>query len=304
MNEGSRRAVVAAFLANLGIAASKLVGFFVTGSASLLAETIHSVADTGNQGLLVVGARRSRRSPTPAHPFGFGAERYFWGFVVALLLFSLGSLFALGEGIDKLVNPHQLKSPAVAIAILGVAVVLESLSFRTARREANAERDGASWWSFIRRSKSPELPVVLLEDFGALVGLAFALGGLLLATSTGNERFDAMGSIAIGLLLATIAAVLAVEMKSLLIGESAGEVEEAAIRAAMEDGPEVVRIIHLRTLHLGPEELLVGAKLELDAPSTDALAAAIDTVEARVRAAVPIARVIYIEPDRYRSDGA
>ncbi len=302
MKQGSRRAIIAAFLANLGIAASKLVGFLLTGSASLLAETIHSIADTGNQGLLVVGMRRSARRPTAAHPFGFGAERFFWAFVVALMLFSLGALFALADGIDKLAHPHALESPVVAVAILGVAVVLESLSLRTARREAESERAGHSWWEFIRRSKSPELPVVLLEDFGALVGLAFALVGVILATTTGNERFDAVGSIAIGVLLAAIAAVLALEMKSLLIGESASEAHEAAIRVAMADGPEVVRVIHLRTLHLGPEELLVAAKLELDAPSVEALATAIDTVEARVRAAVPIARVIYIEPDRYRPD--
>jgi cation diffusion facilitator family transporter len=302
VHEGSRRAIVAAFLANLGIAIAKFVGFAITGAASLLAEALHSVADTGNQALLFLGGARARRRPTPEHPFGYGRERYFWAFVVALMLFSLGGLFAVYEGIDKLLHPHQLESVAIALAVLGVAIVLESLSFRTAFVEAAAVKGEESWWRFIRRSKSPELPVVLLEDTGALLGLGLAFVGVSLAEVTGNPRWDAVGSIGIGILLVVIAIVLAAEMKSLLIGESATAQTESAIRAAIRDGPEVRRIIHLRTLHLGPDELLVAAKVELDSPSVPDLTRAIDTVEARIRAAVPIARLIYLEPDVYRSD--
>ncbi|MFL6241410.1 MAG: cation diffusion facilitator family transporter [Acidimicrobiia bacterium] len=302
MQEGSRKAIAAAFAANLGIAIAKFAGFAVTGAASLLAEAIHSVADTGNQALLFLGGRRARRRPTAEHPFGFGQERYFWAFIVALMLFSLGGLFAVVEGIDKLVRPHTLESFPIALAVLGVAMVLEAFSFRTAMKQAGEVRGDASWWQYIRRSKSPELPVVLLEDTGALLGLFLALVGVTTAEVTGNSRWDALGSIGIGILLGVIAIVLATEMKSLLIGESASGNLEDAIRAAMVDNDEVKRVIHLRTMHLGPEELLVAAKVEIDVPSVLDLARAIDATEARVRAVVPIARVIYLEPDVYRSD--
>ena len=298
----TRRAIVAAFLANIGIAIAKVIAFAITGSTSMMAEAIHSFADTGNQGLLFLGGARAKRPADEQHQFGHGAERYFWAFVVALVLFSLGALFSLYEGIEKLVHPHELESPAVAFVVLAVAVVLESLSLRTARREAAPHRGGLSWWQFIRRTKTPELPVVLLEDVGALCGLVFAFVGLGLATITDETRYDAIGSIAIGLLLGAIAIVLAIEMKSLLIGESAGSKVDAAIATAIESGAEVRRLIHLRTLQLGPDELLVAAKVDIDAPDTTALADAIDGIEVRIRAAAPTAHLIYIEPDRYRAD--
>jgi cation diffusion facilitator family transporter len=304
MHEGSRKAIAAAFIANLGIAIAKFAGFAVTGAASLLAEAIHSVADTGNQALLFLGGHRAQRRPTPEHPFGYGRERYFWAFIVALMLFSLGALFAIYEGVEKLIHPHELESVTVALAVLGVAIVLEALSFRTAVTQSAALKGDQSWWHFIRRSKTPELPVVLLEDTGALLGLMLAFVGVGAAEVTGNPRWDALGSVGIGILLGVIAIVLAVEMKSLLIGESAASRTEAAIRAAITDGPEVTRIIHLRTLHVGPDELLVAAKIELDSPSVSDIARAIEAVETRVRTAVPIARVIYLEPDLYRSDAA
>jgi cation diffusion facilitator family transporter len=304
MHEGSRKAIVAAFLANLGIAIAKFVGFALTGAASLLAEALHSVADTGNQSLLFPGGRRARRRPTPEHPFGYGHERYFWAFVVALMLFSLGGLFAMYEGIEKLLHPHELESVTIALVVLGMAIVFEALSFRTAFVEASAVKDDESWWRFIRRSKSPELPVVLLEDTGALLGLVLAFAGVTLAEVTGNPRWDAAGSIGIGILLIVIAIVLAAEMKSLLIGESATTSTEAAIRAAITDGSEVQQIIHLRTLHLGPDELLVAAKVDFGSASVPGLARAIDAAETRIRAAVPIARVIYVEPDLYRTQAA
>jgi len=298
MQEGSRKAIVAAFVANLGIAVAKFAGFFLTGAASMLAEAVHSVADTTNQGLLLLGSSRAKRAPTDEHPFGYGRERFFWAFVVALVIFTMGSAFALFEGEEKLRNPHTLESPVVAVAILALAIVFEGLSLRTAVRESRHVKGSLSWPAFIRRAKIPELPVVLLEDLGALIGLALALVGVALAEITGNARFDAMGSVAIGLLLAAIAFTLAVEMKSLLIGESASPARIAAICAAMASDPNVRSVIHLRTEHLGPDELLVGAKVEFD-DSLDfaALAAAIDGVEKKMRAAVPEARVIYIEPD-------
>lgn len=300
MHEGSRRAIAAAFLANLGIAASKLVAFAFTGAASMLAEAIHSIADTGNQGLLFLGGRRSRRAPTREHPFGFGTERYFWAFVVALVLFSLGSLFALAEGVDKLLNPKAIESPIWAYSVLGIAIVLESLSLRTARREAIPIRAGRSWWRFIRETKTAEIPVVLLEDTGALLGLGMALIGITLAEVTGNPRWDAAGSLGIGVLLGVIAIVLATEMKSLLIGEAVTPQLETRIRDAICDGPEVKRIIHLRTMHQGPEDVLLATKVELACDTMPELARAIDTVEARVRESVPIVKLMFVEPDVYR----
>lgn len=301
MEGGSRRAIIAAFLANLGIAVAKFTGFLLTGAASMLAEAVHSVADTSNQGLLLLGSARARRDPTPEHPFGYGRERFFWGFVVALVIFSLGSLFALFEGEEKLRHPHELGSVPIAVAILVVAIVAESLSLRTAIRESRGAKGAGTWWEFIRRAKVPELPVVLLEDTGALIGLGFALIGLALAEITGDPRWDAAGSVAIGVLLFAIAVTLIIEMKSLLIGESATPRERQAIRDAIEGHPSVRRLIHLRTEHLGPEEILVGAKIELDAAlDTAGVAAEIDDVERAIRGAVPSARVIYLEPDVFR----
>ncbi len=304
MTDGSRTAIFAAFFANLGIAISKFVGFLITGSASLLAETIHSAADTGNQVLLFFGGHRARRSATPEHPFGYGRERYFWSFAVALVLFSMGGMFALYEGIQKFRDPHEVESLGVAVVILLVAIGLESFSLRTAVKESNHVREpGTSWWRFIRSTKQPELPVVLLEDVGALTGLFFALGGVLTAHFTEDARWDAVGSISIGVLLIVIAAVLAVEMKSLLIGESASAASRLAIVAAIESSEHVDRLIHLRTEHIGPDEILVGAKVEYSSNlSADELVAAINTTEDAIRAAVPAATVIYLEPDLLRTD--
>ncbi len=298
MQEGSRKAIIAALIANSGIAVAKFVGFVITGSASLLAEAVHSVADTSNQGLLLFGGSRARRKATPQHPFGYGRERYFWAFVVALVLFSMGGLFAIYEGIEKLRHPHEPESFGIAVGILLVAIVLETFSLATAVREANHVRGDQSWWSFIHRSKNPELPVVLLEDVGAEVGLFLALGGVIVAHVTDEPRWDAAGSLSIGILLVVIAIVLATEMKSLLLGEAASPTDEQAIRGAVEGTPAVRRLIHMRTQHLGPDELLVGVKVELD-PTLDAAGVcnAIDAIEVKVRSAVPAARVLYIEPD-------
>lgn len=296
---GGTKAVVAALAANLGIAVSKFVGWVLTGSSSMLAEGVHSVVDSGNQVLLLVGGRRAQRRPDEEHPFGYGRDRYFYAFVVSLVLFSLGGAFAVYEGIEKIRHPHHIDAPGVAVGILGVAIVLEALSFRTAVRESRPLRGQAGWWHFIRHTKNPELPVVLLEDSGALVGLLLAMLGVLLTVATGNGVWDGLGTLCIGLLLVTIAVLLAGEMKSLLIGEGAGRAQVEQIRAALVgDGGTFSRVIHLRTLHLGPDELLVAAKLAVDpALELPRVASAIDRAEERVRAAVPIARLIYIEPD-------
>ncbi len=288
---------MAALGANLGIAVIKFVAFAVTGSASMLAEGVHSVVDSGNQGLLLRGGRSARRDATPQHPFGFGRDRYVYGFLVALMLFSAGGLFALYEGIDKIRHPHHLDSVAVAIIVLVVAIGLEGFSLRTAIREAGHVKGDETWVGFIRHAKNPDLPVVLLEDVAALTGLAFALIGVGLAELTGEPVWDGIGTCAIGVLLIAVAVVLVIETKSLLVGEAAGPADLARIEAGLV-GPGIERVIHLRTMHLGPDELLVGAKLAMPAGATlPQVARAIDDAEQRVRTAVPAARVIYLEPD-------
>jgi cation diffusion facilitator family transporter len=301
---GGTTAIIAALLANAGIALAKFVGYLVTGSSSILAEAVHSVADTSNQGLLLIGRRSAQRGATPQHPFGFGRDRYFYSFVVALLLFSLGSVFALFEGAHKLQSAESISSPLVAVGILVVAIVLEGLSFRTAIRESRPLKGNGSWWQFIKQSKTPELPVVLLEDAGALLGLGFALVGVGLSVLSGDPIWDAVGTLCIGVLLGVIAIILIVEMKSLLIGEGSGPAELRAICTAMV-GPGVDRVIHLRTQYLGPDELLVAAKIAVPATmSTAEVARVIDEAEARVRGAVPAAQIIYLEPDLDRTPGS
>jgi len=298
---GGTRAVVAALGANLGIAVGKFVAFAITGSSSMLAEGVHSVVDSGNQGLLLIGGRSAKRRATPEHPFGYGRDRYVYGFLVALMLFSAGGLFALYEGVEKIRHPHHLDSPLVAIIVLVLAVGLESFSLRTAVHESRPLKGADSWLAFIRHAKVPELPVVLLEDVAALTGLVFALAGVGISTATGEPVWDGIGTCAIGALLITVAIVLVIETKSLLLGESAAPAQVAAIETALV-GDGVERVIHLRTLHLGPEEVLVAAKLAMPAGAALAqVATAIDAAESRVRAAVPAARVIYLEPDLDRS---
>ena len=300
---GGTKAIVAALAANLGIAVTKFLAFLLTASSSMLAEAIHSVADSGNQLLLLLGGKRARREATPDHPFGFGRERYIYAFIVSIVLFSLGGLFALYEGYHKLHDPHPITEwQWVPIVVLVAAIIMESLSFRTAMRESNPLRRGASWYEFIRRSRQPELPVVLLEDSAALVGLILALFGVSLTLVTGDGVFDGIATVLIGVLLVAVAAILAIETKSLLIGESATTEHVRRIEAALVDGERIQRIIHMKTLHLGPDELLVGAKVGVPSGATaQDIAVAIDEAEVRIRRAVPIARVIYIEPDIFRA---
>lgn len=304
-HDGGSRAIIAALGANLGIAATKLVAFLLTGSSSMLAESVHSLADSGNQLLLLIGGRRARREADEAHPFGYGRERYLYAFIVSIVLFSIGGMFALYEAWHKWADPHPIDSwQWVALTVLVAAIGMEGYSFRTAIHESNRTRGGQSWVQFIRSAKAPELPVVLLEDAGALVGLMFALAGITLTLVTGNGRWDAAGTGSIGALLVVIAVVLALETRSLLLGESATAQDVRAIAAALV-GDGVVSVIHLRTVHIGPDDLLVAAKIEVDGAETAAqVALAIDAAERRVRAAVPIARLIYLEPDLRRAVGA
>ncbi|MFE6866424.1 cation diffusion facilitator family transporter [Kitasatospora sp. NPDC057692] len=301
--EGGTRALVAALTANLGIAVSKFVAFAFSGSSSMLAEGVHSVADSGNQVLLLVGGKRAQRAATAEHPFGYGRERYIYAFLVSIVLFSLGGMFALYEGYEKIAHPHELDNWYWPVGVLVFAIALEGWSFLTAFREARKDKGTHGWSAYIRRAKAPELPVVLLEDSGALIGLVLALFGVGLTAITGDGVWDGVGTLCIGLLLVAIAFVLAVETRSLLLGESAHPEVVGRIRDALVDHDSVDRVIHMRTLHLGPEELLVAAKIAVPADSTAAeVAAAIDAAEVRIRRAVPIARVIYLEPDIYSAE--
>jgi cation diffusion facilitator family transporter len=305
--EGGTRAVVAALLANTGIALTKFVAFALTASSSMLAEAIHSVADSGNQLLLLLGGRRARRDATPEHPFGYGRERYIYGFIVAIVLFSVGGLFALYEAYHKWHEVHLHPGDLgeldgrwwwVPLLVLGVAIGMESFSFRTAIREANQVRGAATWVQFVRRAKAPELPVILLEDFAALMGLCFALLGVGLTLITKEPIFDVIGTGLIGLLLVAVAVILAIETKSLLLGEAASVDAQGRIRAAIEGSEGIDSVIHMRTMHLGPDELLVAVKVAVPgSESAVEVATAIDGAEAAIRAVEPTARVIYLEPD-------
>jgi cation diffusion facilitator family transporter len=302
---GGNRAIIAAFLANMGIALSKFAAWFFSGSAAMLAEAIHSVADSGNQLLLLLGGRQSRRAADAEHPFGYGRERYVYAFVVSIILFSVGGLFSIYEGVDKLTHPHELENVWLPVTVLLIAVVLESYSLRTAIHESNLVRTkGQSWVSFVRHAKAPELPVVLLEDVAALTGLVFALFGVGMSWLTGNPVFDAIGTLMIGTLLILVALTLGIETKSLLVGEGATRADRDRIVAAIENSGSIERLIHLKTLYLGPDELMVAGKLGFAPDKTlREVAADIDVIEARVREAVPIARVIYFEPDIYHAPG-
>lgn len=301
---GSNRAIIAALTANLGIAITKFIAWAFSGSSAMLAESVHSLADTSNQALLLIGGRRATRTATPEHPFGFGRERYVYPFVVSIILFTIGGAFSLYQGFEKLKQPEPLEVPWLPILVIAIAIGLESYSFRTAVRESNRVRGDQSWVQFVRRAKSPELPVVLLEDLAALTGLFLALAGVGLTIITGDSVWDAVATLAIGVLLIAVAVILGTETKSLLVGEGATPEDAVRIRDAINADPDIEAIIHMKTLYLGPDELLVAAKVAFAGKSrlTD-VAAAIDSVESRIRAAVPVARVIYLEPDVYVAPG-
>ena len=270
----------------------------------MLAEAVHSVADSSNQGLLLLGGKRAERKASDVHQFGYGRVRYIAAFVVSIVLFSLGGLFALYEAWHKYSDPHPIDSwQWVPVVVLLLAVVLESYALHTALREANHVRGSLSLPEYVRASRSPEIPVILLEDTGALLGLVFGLVGVGMTLATGDGRWDAVGSGAIGLLLVVIAVFLAWEMRSMLIGESALPEHQEAIEQALA-GPGIDGVVHMRTMHLGPDDLLVAAKVSVTrTDSAEEIAAAINGAEERVRASVPLRVQIYVEPDLLRPDG-
>lgn len=297
---GGTKTIVTALIANFTIAIAKFFGFIITSSSAMLAEAVHSVADTSNQALLLLGKKRSEKQPTAMRQFGHGRERFFWAFVVSLVLFSIGSMYAIFEGIEKIRHPHEIESLWWALTILLFAMCMEAFAFQTAVKESRHYKGNHSWRSFIRRSRIPELPVVLLEDFGALMGLIFAFICVLIADTTGNTVWDGIGTLSIGILLGLIALVLAIETKSLLIGESALPEQTLNIETAITNSDHVERLIEMRTEYLGPETLLVAAKIEFKGPfSSSGISNAIDAVEENIRAAEPLAKIIYLEPDTY-----
>ncbi|SKC40899.1 cation diffusion facilitator family transporter [Okibacterium fritillariae] len=302
---GGNKAIIAAFSANLGIAVTKFIAWALSGSSSMLAEGVHSLADSGNQLLLLLGGRKAKKRADSEHPFGYGRERYVYAFVVAIILFSVGGVFSLYEGYEKLHDPHPLENWWIPVLVLLIAIGLESFSLRTAVKESNHVRGKESWAKFIRHAKAPELPVVLLEDVAALLGLVLALFGVGLTVLTGDGMWDAIGTLAIGVLLIAVAVILGIETKSLLVGEGANDGDARAIAAAITSSPAIHSLIHMKTLYLGPDELLVAAKIAFDADRPlGTVAEAIDDVEARIRAAVPVARVIYLEPDVFSAEKA
>ena len=302
---GSTRAILAAFVANLSIALAKFAAFLVTGSAAMLAESIHSGADTSNQALLLLGGKQAKREASKIHQFGYGRARYFWSFVVAMVLFSLGGLFAIYEGIRKIRDPHEIDQFAVAIGVLLLGIVLEGFSLRTAVVEARrVMAKDQSLWAFIRDSRMPELPVVLLEDFGAMVGLVVALSALTLAAVTDNAVWDGWGTLIIGVLLFAIAAILAREMKSLILGEGLSEDEQRLALGIVQDHHSVRKLTDLRSQHMGPDTVLIGANIEFDSGLGSAdIAAAIDEIEEQLSDALPYSLMIYLEPDLHESSG-
>jgi cation diffusion facilitator family transporter len=296
------RAIIAALLANLGIAITKFIAAAFSGSASMFAEGIHSVADSGNQILLIIGGKRAKRAATAAHPFGYGRSRYIYAFMVSIVLFSVGGLFSIMEGLNKLQHPHELEMVWLPLVVLGAAIIMESLSLRTAVKESNHVRGNKSWVQFIRHAKSPELPVILLEDLAALIGLVLAFGGVGLTVVTHDPIWDAIGTLAIGGLLVLVAIVLGLETSSLLVGEGATAEDTGKIRKALKDTDGVESVIHMKTLYLGPDELMVGAKIAVAEKVTGKqIAKIIDSAEENMRIAVPAARVIYLEPDIERN---
>ena len=309
--EGGTRAVVAALTANIFIAVTKFGAWLLTGASSMLAEAIHSVADSGNQVLLLVGGKRATKEATPEHPFGYGRERYVFGFIVAVVLFSVGGLFALYEAYHKYEEVHsgapngllQGRWWWVPLVVLSAAIVAESFSFRTAIVESNKVRGRQSWSKFIRSAKAPELPVILLEDLAALVGLVFALFGVGMTLITRNGYFDVIGTAAIGLLLVAVAITLAIETKSLLLGEAASVEAVHKIEQALTTSEGVEQVIHMKTLHLGPEEVLVAAKIAVGRGETASeVADIINRAEVSIRTAEPMVTALYLEPDIYDPD--
>ncbi len=300
---GATRAVLAALVGNFGVAISKFIAWSLTGSSAMLAETLHSVADTGNQVFLLLGLKLGRKAPDEAHPFGYGRERYFWAFVVALSIFSVGGLFSVVEGIRKINHPHPIENALASYVALGIAALLEGYVLRIAYREFKHWRDKnpGPFWNSLRTSKSPTILVVLFEDSAALLGILVAAAGITLTLLTDNSVYDGIASLVIGLILFGAAAFIGWRTRGLLIGEAATDADRERIRQAVTSVPEVAALIECLTLHLGPEDILVNLNVNfVDGLTTDDLERAVDEIEKRIRKAVPTARRIFIEAESLR----
>jgi cation diffusion facilitator family transporter len=307
--EGSQRVVVAALVINLLIAAFKFVAAVLSRSSAMLAEACHSLADTTNQIFLMIGMRRSSREPDEAHPFGYGPETYFWAFMVALSIFALGGGFSVHEGIEKILHRGQagehLGDVRWAYGVLGVSFVLESYSLTVAMREFRHIRAGRGIRRTLSEARDPTVLTILFEDLAALFGLAVAFGGILLTQLTGDVVWDGAASILVGLALGGVAFLLARDSKSLLIGEGVTAADAEKIRAVVRAHPDVIEIIHLRTMHLGPEEVMLAIKVRfLGNLDTRTLELRINDIEARLRKELPRLKRIYVEPgfDERRAD--
>lgn len=296
-------AVLAAFLANVGIGISKFIAFIFTGSSAMLAEAVHSVADSSNQVLLYMGSRKAKKAPTRDHPFGFGRAHFLYAFMVSIVLFSLGGAFAMYEGVHKIIEPKSIDAPLVAYAVLIIAVILEGSALRTALKEAKTFKPkGQDWWEFLRRTKSVNHIVLALEDSAALIGLSFALLGVTLSIVTANPVWDGVATLFIGVLLASVAIILFREVQSLLIGESVNALSERTMRKIAMSVDSVNQVVDLKTLYTGPSEIFIAMKITVDEDKDiREISEAIDTIEAKLRHVFPIARLIYIEPDYYKS---
>lgn len=291
-------ALVAAFLANVGIAISKFIAFIVTGSASMLAEAIHSMADSSNQVLLYFGGREAKKSPTKEHPFGFGRAHFLYAFLVSIILFSLGGAFAIYEGIHKIIRPEMIESPVIAYVVLGIAVLLEGFALKTALHEARSFKpESQDWWQFLRRTKSVNHIVLALEDSTALIGLSVAAIGITLTLTTGNPVWDGVASLVIGLLLATVALVLYREIRSLLIGESVSPRIGREMREIILGVEGVDKILDLKTIYTGPTEMLVTMEIEVSKNKTaKSIDSMVHEIEYGIRSTFSAAKLIYIEP--------
>jgi cation diffusion facilitator family transporter len=295
--DASVKSILFALLANFGIAVTKTIAAFITGSGSMLAESIHSYADCGNQGLLFLGLKRMKKVPDSKHPLGYGKEIYFWSFIVALILFSMGGLFSIYEGFHKLSSTESLKSPLIAIIVLFVSIILESFSLYGCITQINKIKGNSTLWFWFKNSRKSELVVVLGEDVAALLGLCFALISILLAVITGNPMYDALGSIGIGVLLIIISFFLGIKIKGLLIGQSADSESEMQIRSFLESRPEVKQILNIITLQLGPQ-IMVAVKASMaNINSATQLVQDINVCESELKKINPDIRWVFFEPD-------
>lgn len=296
-DSGSLKAIFYALAANGGIALAKAIAAFFTGSGAMLAEALHSFADCGNQVLLLVGMRQAKKAPTPDHPMGYGRVVYFWSMMVGVLLFSIGGLFSVWHGIESLRHPEPVKYLLPSLGVLLVALVLEAMSLRGALKALAAERGDKSLWRWFRETRQSELLVITGEDIAALAGLALAFVALCLTALTGNPVFDALGSIAVGLLLMGVSFAVTTEVKSLITGESASPETRRAIAEFVASQPEVERIVNLITFQLG-DKVAVAVKAKMaPMPSAEALVSAIDEVEERLQAHFPSLHWSFFEPD-------